>query len=34
MTRLTPDLIKGVPNDDLNLDSKLLNATGKTVKGL
>ncbi len=34
MTRLTPDLIKGVPNDDLNLDSKLLKATGKTVKGL
>ncbi len=34
MTRLTPDLIEGVPDDKLDLDQKLLKATGKTVKGI
>ncbi len=34
MTRLTPDLIEGVPDDKLDLDSRLLKATGKTVKGI
>lgn len=34
MTRLTPDLIEGVPDDKLDLDSRLLKMTGKTVKGL
>jgi len=32
MTRLTPDLIEGVPDDTLDLDSKLMNMCGKTVK--
>ena len=31
MTRLTPDLIEGVPDDILDLDSKLMAATGRTV---
>ncbi len=34
MTRLTPDLIEGVPDDKLDLDSRLLKTTGKTVKGI
>lgn len=34
MTRLTADLIEGVPEDKLDLDSKLLKSTGKTVKGI
>lgn len=34
MTRLTPDLIEGVPDDKIDLDSRLLRMTGKTVKGL
>ena len=34
MTRLTPDLIEGVPDDKIDLDSRLLKMTGKTVKGL
>ncbi len=34
MTRLTPDLIEGVPDDTLDLDHRLINACGKTVKGI
>lgn len=34
MTRLTPDMIEGVPDDKLDLDSRLLKSTGKTVKGI
>ena len=34
MTRLTPDLIEGVPDDKIDLDSRLMKMTGKTVKGL
>lgn len=34
MTRLTPDLIEGVPDDKLDLDSRLMKSTGKTVKGI
>lgn len=34
MTRLTPDLIAGVPDDDIDLDSKLMKGTGKTMKEL
>ena len=34
MTRLTPDLIEGVPNDEIDLDSRLLKMCGKTVKQL
>ena len=34
MTRLTPDLIEGVPDDVLDLDSRLMMMTGKTVKGI
>lgn len=34
MTRLTPDLIEGVPDDKIDLDHKLLKTTGKTVKGI
>ena len=34
MTRLTEDMIWGVPDDELDLDGKLLKATGKTVKGI
>jgi len=34
MTRLTPDLIEGVPDDTLDLDSKLKKMCGKTVKQL
>ncbi|MBR7152283.1 MAG: 3-methylornithyl-N6-L-lysine dehydrogenase PylD [Candidatus Methanomethylophilaceae archaeon] len=34
MTRLTPDLIEGVPDDRIDLDSRLLKTTGKTVKSL
>lgn len=34
MTRLTSDDIKGVPKDDMDLDSKLLSAAGITVKEL
>ena len=34
MTRLTPDLIEGVPDDKIDLDSRLLRMTGKTVKGI
>ncbi len=34
MTRLTPDLIEGVPDDKLDLDQRLLRTTGKTVKGI
>ena len=34
MTRLTADLIEGVPDDKIDLDSRLLKTTGKTVKGL
>ena len=32
MTRLTPDLIEGVPDDTIDLDSKLMKMCGKTVK--
>ena len=32
MTRLTPDLIEGVPEDTLDLDSRLMKMCGKTVK--
>ena len=34
MTRLTPDLIEGVPDDTLDLDSRLMKMCGKTVKQL
>ncbi len=34
MTRLTPDLIEGVPDDKIDLDSRLKMMTGKTVKGI
>jgi len=34
MTRLTPDLIEGVPEDTIDLDSKLMSMCGKTVKQL
>jgi len=34
MTRLTPDLIEGVPDDTLDLDAKLMKMCGKTVKEL
>ncbi|WII07250.1 3-methylornithyl-N6-L-lysine dehydrogenase PylD [Methanomassiliicoccales archaeon LGM-RCC1] len=34
MTRLTPDLIEGVPDDKLDLDSRLMKMCGKTVKQL
>ncbi len=34
MTRLTSDMIWGVPDDELDLDGKLLKTTGKTVKGI
>lgn len=34
MTRLTAELIKDVPEDKIDLDSHLLETTGKTVKGL
>lgn len=34
MTRLTPDMIEGVPDDKIDLDSRLLKMTGKTVKGI
>lgn len=34
MTRLTPDMIEGVPDDKIDLDSRLLKSTGKTVKGI
>lgn len=34
MTRLTPDLIEGVPDDKIDLDSRLMKMTGKTVKGI
>ena len=34
MTRLTPDLIEGVLDDKIDLDSRLLRMTGKTVKGI
>lgn len=34
MTRLTPDMIEGVPDDRIDLDSRLLRMTGKTVKGI
>lgn len=34
MTRLTADDIWGVPGDELDLDARLLKATGKTVKGI
>lgn len=32
MTRLTPDLIAGVPDDEIDLDDKLMKGTGKTMK--
>ncbi len=34
MTRLTSDDIKGVPQDEMDLDSRLLSMTGKTVRGI
>ncbi len=34
MTRLTPDLIEGVPDDTMDLDDKLMHMCGKTVKQL
>ncbi|MDO5862496.1 MAG: 3-methylornithyl-N6-L-lysine dehydrogenase PylD, partial [Thermoplasmata archaeon] len=34
MTRLTADIIWGVPDDKLDLDGRLLKSTGKTVKGI
>ena len=34
MTRLTSDLIEGVPEDKIDLDDKLLKMCGKTVKAL
>ena len=34
MTRLTEDMIWGVPDDKLDLDTRLLRMTGKTVKGI
>lgn len=34
MTRLTPDMIAGVPDDEIDLDSKLLKGTGKKMKSL
>ena len=34
MTRLTPDMIKDVPEDKIDLDTRLMHATGKTVKGI
>ncbi len=34
MTRLTADMIWGVPDDQLDLDTRLMRATGKTVKGI
>ncbi|MDO5853238.1 MAG: 3-methylornithyl-N6-L-lysine dehydrogenase PylD [Thermoplasmata archaeon] len=34
MTRLTADIIWGVPDDKLDLDGRLMKATGKTVKGI
>lgn len=34
MTRLTSDMIWGVPGDELDLDARLMKATGKTVKGI
>ena len=34
MTRLTADMIWGVPDDQLDLDGRLLKTTGKTVKGI
>lgn len=34
MTRLTEDVIWGVPDDRMDLDSKLLKTTGRTVKGI
>ncbi len=34
MTRLTSDDIKGVPHDEVDLDSKLMSAAGITVKDL
>ena len=32
MTRLTPDMIEGVPDDRIDLDSRLLRSTGRTVR--
>ena len=34
MTRLTPDMIEGVPDDTIDLDSRLMKMCGKTVKQL
>ena len=34
MTRLTPDLIEGVPDDKIDLDDKLIEMCGKTVKAI
>lgn len=34
MTRLTEDVIWGVPDDKMDLDGRLMKATGKTVKGI
>ncbi len=34
MTRLTPDMIEGVPDDKIDLDTKLMRMCGKTVKQL
>jgi len=34
MTRLTPDMIEGVPDDTISLDSRLMKMCGKTVKQL
>ncbi len=34
MTRLTPDMIEGVPDDTIDLDSRLMRMCGKTVKQL
>ena len=34
MTRLTPDMIKDVPEDKIDLDTRLMQAAGKTVKGI
>ena len=34
MTRLTEDMIWGVPDDKMDLDTRLVKMTGKTVKGI
>lgn len=34
MTRLTPDMIEGVPDDRICLDSQLMRSTGRTVRDI